>query len=82
MALQNNIEYKGIVVEGSYIRINRFEGNKGTINFIVTYHKDSQSQPFNFKEFECSNNLNSGNIIEQGYMHLKTLPEFADAVDC
>lgn len=33
--------------------------------------------------FECSYEMDSNkNIFEQAYLHIKSLPEWADAVDC
>jgi len=32
--------------------------------------------------YECAFDLNGPNPIKQAYLHLKSLPEFADAVDC
>lgn len=34
------------------------------------------------KAFDFSVDLEGPNPIKQAYLHLKTLPEFADAIDC
>jgi hypothetical protein len=34
------------------------------------------------ESYQFTPNMNSDNFIKQAYLHLKSLPEFADAVDC
>ena len=39
-------------------------------------------ESFDEKTFYCEYGINGENPIKQAYLHLKTLPEFADTVDC
>ena len=76
-----NIENIEIEKEiNSYIKISNINGNKNNIEFIISYFNgDIQigTDKFNFTPF-----LDGDNFIKQAYLHLKSLPEFADAVDC
>ena len=38
--------------------------------------------PFADRGFSCDYDLNGENPVRQAYLHLRTLDEFADAVDC
>ena len=96
MALQKNIKVSGsasLVSEGlnipniqiekqinSYIKVSNVNGNKNNIEFIVSYLNDNVE--IGFKKFNFAPVLDGNNFIKQAYLHLKSLPEFADAVDC
>lgn len=56
--------------------------NKQTISFRVCAYKDLSFKSFNEKGYSCDYNINGENPIKQAYLHLKSLPEFVDAVDC
>jgi len=56
--------------------------NKNIIIFNVKSYANIDFPEFNTKQFSCDYNINGENPIKQAYLHLKTLPEFADAVDC
>jgi len=56
--------------------------NKNQINFTLKAYKDIKFNPFLENVYICSYDINGENPIKQAYLHLKTLPEFADAVDC
>jgi hypothetical protein len=55
---------------------------KDKINFQVRSYKDPSFSAFEDTYFECEYSLFDANPIKQAYNHLKTLPEFADAIDC
>lgn len=96
MALQKNIKITGkallqsdgfliqnIEVEkqiDSYIKVSNVNGNKNNIEFIVSYLNDNVE--IGSKAFNFAPSLDGNNFIRQAYLHLKTLPEFTDAVDC
>ena len=73
----------GLRCSNAYIRV---EGlsliKKDEINFFVRSYADKDKQPFSEKIHYCAYDLNGTNPIAQAYAHLKTLPEFADAIDC
>ncbi len=85
MALTKSIKTEwGIEVEKAYSRIENVTLTaKDKITFHVRYYVLKEKVPFfTEKVFGCDYDLNGENPIKQAYLHLKTLPEFADAVDC
>jgi hypothetical protein len=82
MALKKSIKYKEILVADSYIKVYRIEGDKAKISFSVSYSASNASEVFNNEIYSCSYDIQGDNPIKQAYRHLKTLPDFADAVDC
>ena len=89
MALQKNIKLTdnfGIEVEipNAYIKISKVECTKEQINSIVEIKKESIGLPYTYtiRNYILNYNINGENPIKQAYLHLKSLPEFADAVDC
>lgn len=82
MALKKTVEFKGITVNDAYIRVWRFEGYKTSIVVGVEFCKDASSPRFDSVSLEVPYSIDNGNPIEQAYTHIKTLPEFAGAIDC
>ena len=91
MALQKTVTFENGLpnVANAYCRIDGIYGNKNNLSFILNSYvsqaifADSgayiKTQQF---EFVPSVTVGSANFIEQGYAYLKTLPEYAAAVDC
>jgi hypothetical protein len=65
----------------AYIKVMSIEGNKNSLFANVNFKGDTQQ--FN-KSYQIPVSVESGsaNFIAQAYAHLKTLPDFAGAVDC
>lgn len=65
----------------AYIRVSAVYGNKTKVTATVSF--EGTTEKFN-KQYEVpmSVEFGSANFIAQVYAHLKTLPEFAGAVDC
>lgn len=89
MALEKLINFKGFVVEKSYIRIDTIRGYKGDLQISVNSYvsKDSFQNGQGYLEQEFYNFMpditdTASNFIKQGYEHLKTLEKYADAIDC
>lgn len=87
MALQKNITIKsnlGIETQfnNTYIKVARVECTKQENNFLIELKKDSNSDPYQLQYINASYDINGENPIKQAYLHLKTLPEFSDAIDC
>lgn len=85
MALKKTINTQfGIEVQDAYHRIERVQIiSKNSIFYHVCSYKDNSGLPaFDENVFQSAYDMNGGNPIAQAYAHLKTLPEFADAVDC
>jgi hypothetical protein len=86
MALQKNhtltIAGKQFVFTNAYIKVDQQEGTKEKMRFAVNYTAEKNGEIIERKVYEFVPNLNGENFIKQAYLHLKSLPEFADAVDC
>jgi hypothetical protein len=98
MALRKNVSLEGnSVIEttdglvnagvqtisfSAYIKVVEIYGNKEKITATVTFKGENLAQ-FN-KQYDVPMSVNDGsvNFIAQVYKHLKTLPEFAGAIDC
>jgi hypothetical protein len=65
----------------AYVKVTSIHGDKNQINANVNFKGDTQE--FN-KQYQVPMSVESSapNFIAQAYEHLKTLPEFAGAVDC
>lgn len=74
----------GIEIENAYHRVENVSlVAKDKITFQVRRRVNAaQTSIFDEMAFECYYDLNGDNPIAQAYAHLKTLPEYADAVDC
>lgn len=85
MALKKTTKTEwGIEVKEAYSRIeNVILTAKDKITFHVRSYVSNDGVPFfTEKVFGCAYDINGENPIKQAYLHLKTLPEFAGAVDC
>lgn len=85
MALQKTVTIAyGIEVIDAYHRIEYVQiVNKTSIVYRVRTYKDNSGLPFFEEKVQQSDyDINGDNPIAQAYAHLKTLPEYADAVDC
>jgi hypothetical protein len=73
----------GFEVVNAYYRV---EGvrliAKDKLQFQLRSSVDGQTPHFSDSQHECSYDLNGVNPIKQAYEQLKTLPEFAGAIDC
>lgn len=69
-----------VVANDVYFKVSSISGDKYTLSFLVTGVSDGVQVHSTNYVFEPE--LDGDNFIKQAYEHLKTLPEFADAVDC
>ena len=87
MALQKTVEFKGITVTDAYHKIDWvkvYKNPSGTVLLWVHLHSmvNSTAEVFVETEWELEYNLASvDNALIQGYVFLKTLPEFTGAID-
>jgi hypothetical protein len=82
---QSTVDVKlvGSVQVTSYIRVAHIAGTKHQIIANVVSHKDNASgEAFKAGNYKFSPDMNGGNFIRQAYDHIKSLPEFTNAVDC
>jgi hypothetical protein len=65
----------------AYVKVASISGDKKNLFVSVNFKGDTQE--FN-KQYQVPVSVESGapNFIAQTYAYLKTLPEFANAVDC
>lgn len=78
--IQEQVEYPA-----SYVMIKSVSGDKCEISLQVVFYADnSKKQVIEYKQYTFTPSVADGsaNFIQQGYEYLKTLPEFADALDC
>ena len=86
MALQTTFisDQNGLVINGAYARIQGFHGTKDIVRMDVETFVSQQArlegkQPITITVYEVS--LPIGDILPALYTYLKTLPEFANAID-
>jgi hypothetical protein len=65
-----------------YIKVESVAGDKIKIKASVTFKNEETNEYLMQKDFSFAPNMNGSNFIAQSYLHLKSLPEFANAVDC
>jgi hypothetical protein len=83
MALKKTSETNfGFNIPNTYHRVENIKLNKNSINFQVLGYADVQKNAFEYKNYACAYDLNGVNPIKQAYEYIKTLPEFAGAIDC
>lgn len=84
MALQLNFTISsGLTCSNAYARAEQIHLNKTGATVAVRIYKEPTGLPsFHSQTFEFPYEIEGNNPIKQAYLHLKTLPEFADAIDC
>ncbi|PKG23952.1 hypothetical protein [Niallia nealsonii] len=73
-----------LVFEEAYLKIVQLYGNEELLQFDYAIYKDSSKQTqidYKMGQFVPSVEEDSPNFIKQIYEYLKTLEEFADAID-
>ncbi len=69
-----------VIIPDAYFRVEEVSGSKKLLTCIVSINADAGLGMKVKHQFEPT--MDGGNFIAQAYNHLKTLPEFAGAVDC
>ena len=84
MTVTRNVPLAGNITVTAYVRVESVLISKTSASAVaVWHHNDASGISFNRTDFDFSLDLESpNNTIRQAYLHLKTLPEFANAVDC
>ncbi len=83
MALEKTIQTQyGLTANAAYVRVENVNVQKTGIKYSVFIYADKTKPCFDSKVFECAYSIQGANPIAQAYEHLKTLPEFAGAIDC
>jgi hypothetical protein len=88
MALTQTIQVGTTTFTDAFIRIDRviiprkgFDGER-FVEAVAAIHESEGSKPIDFRGYYFNLDMDGENPVKQAYIHLKTLPEFADAVDC
>lgn len=84
MAIKKTVQTDfGFNVSDAYHRVEGVQiVGKDKISFQLRASVDGVFPHFSDKSYTCAFDINGENPISQAYDHLKTLPEFSDAVDC
>lgn len=90
MALKKDVNTDiGLTLSNSYIRIDEQSGTKENINIRTRVYLSQEAREQGYRwvveriyNFIPSVDDLAPNFIKQGYEYLKTLPEYADAIDC
>lgn len=84
MALKNTQQTEtGFIAKDAYHRVENVAiYSKNKMAFVIKIYNDVNKESFDNKTFHCEYDINGENPIKQAYLHIKSLPEFADAVDC
>ena len=73
----------GLQAIDAYHRVEQLKVvSKDAISFSVRSYASVEKPNFNEVNYSSSYSLDGENPIKQAYVHLKTLPEFAGAIDC
>ena len=76
---------KEITLKDTYACVGHLEGDKNKQKINLVFYKDNtKSKVLECKKYSFAPSVENGaeNFVRQAYCYLKTLPEFADAVDC
>ena len=83
--IQSQVPFSGsLEIANAYWRVEQVIATKTEVQCVATLNKkegDDVQQVTN-KRYSFAPNLEGKNFIAQAYDHLKTLPEFAGAIDC
>jgi len=84
MAISKTIStVHGFTAKDAYIRIEDIKIiGKDRIETVARFYLSADKPSFGEQPLSCLYDLEGHNPIKQAYLHLKSLPEFADAVDC
>lgn len=84
MALSKYIQTKsGIEIPDAYFRVESVSIlEKTVLQFLLRAYKDKSKPSVDEDLMTCKYEINGANPIEQAYIHVKSLADFADAKDC
>lgn len=73
---------KNLTFSNAYIKVVNITGDKEKLVAFVDYYSDKDGNMFKRSDYIIEHKMNDQNAIAQVYEHIKTLPEFAGAIDC
>lgn len=75
-------DFGSITVPECYIKVSMVEVNKNNGMANVSFYDKPNGKLLHAKIYAVPHDLNGSNALIQAYNHLKTMDEFAGAVDC
>ena len=87
MALKKQVTLKSnfgddVIFNNAYVKVVALSGSKESMRIEVGTHKAVDGVVLDRQQYYFAPALDGKNFIAQAYDHLKTLPEFAGAMDC
>lgn len=82
MAISKSIVVRGVSIPNAYIRIGQFAGDKSLVGYEVQFCAANGAPVFDTQRHTFAYQADGAPLLVQAYAHLKSLPEFAGAVDC
>jgi len=73
---------KNVEVDNCYIKVAVVTATKSTCTAHVWFLTSQGGEQLEERPYFFEYDITGDNPIKQAYLHLKTLPEFANAVDC
>jgi hypothetical protein len=70
-----------ISFDNAYIKVESISGNKEQVEGMVIISSEDRKKILFSSFYNFIPNMED-NFIKQAYLYLKTLPEYADAIDC
>ena len=77
-----SVATKDVAFDAAYVKVTSVQGTKDKIIASYEFKTSSDGVGFAWGASDFVPDMGGANFIRQSYLHLKTLPEFANAVDC
>jgi hypothetical protein len=77
-----DISGKAVTFSSAYVKVTSIQGTKDSIVACFEFRPNADGVAFAWGASSFVPSLDGDNFIRQAYLHLKTLPEFANATDC
>lgn len=74
------LDNQQVLIQDLYLKVESVFSSKKETTATVSFTNNNSKVAERFFAFTLD--LEGPNPIKQAYLHLKTLPEFADAIDC
>lgn len=81
MALRQNLDYGGALIQDCYIKVEYVEVQKDSLNATVIWRPAEKGAPLKHKTYTFEYNISGENPLRQAYLKLKELDEFLNAID-
>jgi hypothetical protein len=82
MAIKKTLQINDVTIPECYVRVSRYYGTKTQMSFTIDFCANADAKPIQQQEIQVGINPSGDNVLTQAYTHIKTIPQFAGAVDC